>query len=423
MPTPAALPAEDGDNVKNSAAGKEEVANPEKPRSTSLLSKISDRFDDHSAEAENTELVLLGSEVSPGTSTRLIWQPMSGFVGLSDPTPILVVNGVKAGPRLCLTAAVHGDELNGIEVVRHILYSTNAEELSGTLIGVPIVNLQGFRRSSRYLADRRDLNRYFPGNTKGSSAARIANSFFKNVVSNCDALVDLHTGSFHRTNLPQLRADLRNPKVLEMARAMGPIVAVQSSGLRGSLRTAAADAGIPAVTLEAGRPLELEQSDIDQGIRSVESLMDALGMIKKRKFWEFKPEPMYYRSRWVRAKEGGMLFSNVELGQRVHEGDLLGKVTDPITNAKTDIYSPFNGRIIGMALNQVMQPGFAAFHIGLQSSAESAAEADDPTYPDYEDLDPDGAPINPENTAPGNPNDSDPPDADANAAELPEDSE
>lgn len=342
-------------------------------RKPGLLSKISKRFAGVTVQSENTPLVLLGSEIAPGTSTRLTWTPGSSFFGLSDPTPVLAVHGKHAGPRLCLTAAVHGDELNGIEIVRQVLYSLKPEELSGTVIGVPIVNLQGFRRSSRYLSDRRDLNRYFPGNERGSSASRIAHSLFEDIILKCEALLDLHTGSFHRTNLPQLRADLNYERVKDLAKNMGAIVAVQSVGAKGSLRRAAVEAGIPAVTLEAGKPNELQQDEIDHGVKSVESLMDALGMIDRRRFWEIKEEPVYYRSRWVRARDGGILFSSVHLGQRVKEGDVLGTVTDPITNSKSEIQSPFKGRVIGMALNQVMHPGFAAFHIGLQSSAEVAA--------------------------------------------------
>src|SRR5690606_29108454 len=158
-------------------------------------------------------LRMLGAEVLPGTATRLAWSVKDSLAGISVPTPVLVVHGAKPGPRVCLTAALHGDELNGIEVVRRVLYDLQPDKLSGTVIGVPIVNLQGFRRASRYLPDRRDLNRYFPGRPAGSSAARIAHSFFHDVILHCQYLVDLHTGSFRRTNLPQLRADLTTPAV------------------------------------------------------------------------------------------------------------------------------------------------------------------------------------------------------------------
>ena len=168
-----------------------------------------------------TSLTLLGSEVLPGTSTRLAWAPGIQIAGLSQPTPVLVVNGANPGPTLCLTGAIHGDELNGIEIVRRTVYDLDPDELSGRVIGIPIVNLQGFQRGSRYLPDRRDLNRHFPGTEWGSLADRIAHSLYTKVILHCDLLVDIHTGSLRRTNLPQLRADMNVPAVAEFTRGFG----------------------------------------------------------------------------------------------------------------------------------------------------------------------------------------------------------
>ena len=166
------------------------------------------------AEGTAEPLTILGTDIAPGTSQRLSWSATELFEGVPVSTPVLITNGIAPGPTVCLTAAVHGDELNGIEMVRRVFHDIDPNKLSGALIGVPIVNVQGFRRGSRYLPDRRDLNRYFPGNPNGSAAARIAHSLFTDVITHCDALIDLHTGSFERANLPQLRADLRNPDVV-----------------------------------------------------------------------------------------------------------------------------------------------------------------------------------------------------------------
>ena len=325
-------------------------------------------------EESQASLLMLDSEVLPGTSARLAWEPAEAFMGISAPTAVLVVNGKRKGPTLCLTAAVHGDELNGIEIVRHILYNIDPNTLAGAVVGVPIVNLQGFRRSSRYLPDRRDLNRYFPGNPNGSAASRIAFSFFDQVLRHCDMVVDLHTGSFSRTNLPQLRADLAYKKVADLAGKMGSIVVVQSRGRSGSLRRAAVEFGIPSVTLEAGEPHILDKSAVEQGVKSIQTLLHASDMAKTLSFWELRRGPVYYKSRWVRSVNGGILFSSVNLGDMVSQGTVLGTVTDPITNLSTDIVSPHNGKLIGMALNQVLYPGYAAYHIGLQAPASEAAE-------------------------------------------------
>lgn len=311
-------------------------------------------------------LKLLGSEIQPNTSQRISWAATELFEGVPVSTPVLIVNGKFAGPTLCLTAAVHGDELNGIEMVRRVMHDLNPEKLSGAVIGVPIVNLQGFRRGSRYLPDRRDLNRFFPGNPNGSAASRIAYSFFTEVIQHCNALIDLHTGSFERANLPQLRADLRNPDVVTLTQGFGATVILHSQPAKGTLRHAATAAGIPTVTLEAGGPSELELKEVKHGVKGIETLLNTLGMVKKIRLWG-EAEPVYYRSTWVRANRGGILLADVTLGSTVRQGDLLGTITDPMNNASTKLYSPHSGRIIGMARNQVVMPGFAVFHVGIQT--------------------------------------------------------
>jgi len=311
-------------------------------------------------------ITVLGTEVPPATSTRLSWSATELFEGVPVSTPVLVVNGALPGPTLCMTAAVHGDELNGIEMVRRVMHELDPSKVSGAVIGVPIVNVQGFRRGSRYLPDRRDLNRYFPGNPNGSAAARIAYSFFNNVIAQCDALIDLHTGSFERANLPQIRADLRNPDVMTLTQGFGSMVILHSTPAVGTLRHAATRAGIPAVTLEAGGPSQLELNEVKLGVKGIETLVNTLGMVKKRRLWG-KPEPVYYRSSWVRVDNGGILLVDVSLGSTVRKGDLLGTITDPMSNARSELRSPYSGRIIGMARNQVVMPGFAAFHVGIQT--------------------------------------------------------
>ncbi len=316
------------------------------------------------ASGDAVMLRLLGKEVPPGSYRRLAWAGTELFEGIPLTSPVLVVNGARPGPTLCLTAAVHGDELNGIEMVRRVLHELRPEKLSGAVIGVPIVNIQGFKSGTRYLPDRRDLNRYFPGNSRGSAASRIAGSFFNEVVSHCNALVDLHTGSFERANLPQLRADMRIPDVVTLTEGFGATVIINSIPREGTLRHEATKAGIPTVTLEAGGPGRLELDEVDHGVKGIETLLNTLGMVNKVSLWG-APEQVYYKSTWVRADRGGILLNDVELGASVDEGELLGTITDPITNAQTRIYAPKKGRVIGLARNQVVMPGFAAYHLGI----------------------------------------------------------
>ncbi len=362
----------DPDSRSNEAAADVEgLLNPEPVREP--MGPLADAVTD--AEGQAKPLVLLGSEILPGTAHRLSWSATELFEGVPVSTPVLVANGVLPGPTVCLTAAVHGDELNGIEMVRRIFHDIEPKKLAGALIGVPIVNVQGFRRGSRYLPDRRDLNRYFPGNPNGSAAARIAHSLFFDVISHCDALIDLHTGSFERANLPQLRADLRNPDVVTLTHGFGAMVVLHSAPGVGTLRYAATRAGIPTVTVEAGGPSQLELAEVKHGVKGVETLLTTLGMTRRTRLWG-DPEPVYYKSSWVRANNGGILLSDVSLGSSVRKGDLLGSITDPMSNARTELRSPYSGRIIGMARNQVVMPGFAAFHVGIQTDEVSATEAE-----------------------------------------------
>ncbi len=322
-------------------------------------------------------LKLLGAEVPPGSSRRLTWKASYGFGELDAPAPVQVANGVNAGPHLCITAAVHGDELNGIEIVRRVMQRLDTQKLSGAVIGVPIVNIPGFQRGSRYLPDRRDLNRFFPGDPQGSLASRIAHDFFHSIIARCDYLVDLHTGSFARSNLPQLRADLRNPPVLEMTKGFGAIAVLHTPGAKGTLRRAAAEAGIPSVTLEAGEPDRLQTLEVEQGVKGIESLMSHLGMRPKTFLWR-SAQPVFYESHWVRADRGGILFSEQRLGNQVRVGDVLGTVTDPLSNVRTDLIAPHNGKLLGKALNQFVMPGFAAFRLGIETSQEQLAQEAQP---------------------------------------------
>ena len=332
---------------------------------------------------EASPFTLFDKSIAPGEKRELRWTAGESFAGSNITTPVLVAHGTQPGPVLCMTAAVHGDELNGIEVVRRVLNDVDPAQLTGTVVGMPIVNIMGFSRSSRYLPDRRDLNRYFPGTLYGSAASRIAYRLFRQVIVNCDALVDFHTGSFDRANLPQVRGDLTIPSVLEFTRGFGATPVLHSPGSRGMLRLAATDHGIPAVTFEVGAPLRLEPEQIDFAVEAIVTLSHKMGMTRSFRMWA-EPQATFYESKWVRADSGGMLFTTVALGDRVREGQRLGKVVDPIRNEEQPIVSPFRGRVIGMALNQVVLPGFAAYHIGIETSEAQAAEeaAQAPAEPD-----------------------------------------
>jgi len=327
-----------------------------------------------SVEATQDAITVLDTTIEPGESRRLLWIASETSYGSKLETPVYVIRGKEPGQTLCLTAAIHGDELNGVEIVRQVVSTLSAEKLRGTVIGVPIVNLLGFTRGSRYLPDRRDLNRYFPGNPSGSSASRIAHSFFEGIVRHCDLLIDLHTGSLNRTNMPQVRANLQIPEVLDFTTKFGSTAVLHSRKLSGNMRSAATNAGIPTVALELGEPGTLQVPHVEAGVEIVETVLSALGMTRSSRM-AAKSQPVFYSSRWVRANYGGLLVSKVTVGDHVKRGTLLGTMVNPLGNESYEIVAPYSGRILGMALNQFMLPGYAAFHIGIVADEETVVES------------------------------------------------
>lgn len=309
---------------------------------------------------------ILKTRIPPASIKRLKWSP----AGLDEPTPVWVINGKHPGKTLCMTAAIHGDELNGVEIVRRVMHDIRPKKLHGRIVGVPIVNLKGFQRGSRYLPDRRDLNRSFPGVKNGSLSSRIAYSLYHEVIEHCNALIDLHTGSLKRDNLLQVRADMRNPDVVNFTHGFDKTVVVHSRGHSGMLRKVAVKNGIPAVTLEAGESSRLQAAQIDLAVQSIYSLLQREGMYSRIFSWG-EPEPIYFQSHWLRADIGGILLSKVELGADVKVGDVLGTVSDPTRNKVVEIVARADGRVIGKAVDQVVLPGFAVYHLGLEALPEN----------------------------------------------------
>ena len=309
-------------------------------------------------------LQLLGREIAPGTSSKFAFIPDRSFEASYLNMPVFVARGLTPGPTLCLTAGIHGDELNGVEVARRAFAQIDPQKLRGTLIALPAINAEGVRSGSRYLSDRRDLNRAFPGSLGGSVARLIAHAVFTRVLSRCDALVDLHTASNQRANLPQIRADLSDPAIRELAIHFGLGIVVAGSGPDGSLRREAAKAGIPAIIYEAGEPFRFQEDEIKRGVQGVENVMAYLDMTEEIDR-EISDDRIYDRSRWVRVAfgNGGFFFPTADLGDVVHTGDSLGNIIDPLTDASFEVISPIAGEVIGMAVPQPVLSGYALFHL------------------------------------------------------------
>jgi len=302
-------------------------------------------------------------------------------------TPVVlsaqVICGKREGPRLFVCAAVHGDEINGVEIVRRLRQCPSLERLRGTLILVPVVNVYGFVRQSRYLPDRRDLNRSFPGSEKGSLAARLAKAFLEEIVAKADAGIDLHTGAVHRENLPQIRATFEDSgRVEALAKAFGSPVILNADLRDGSLRESAARLGVPVLVYEAGEALRFDELAIRAGVRGVQGVMRQLGMLGPSKRGPASsprhphPEPVIATStQWIRAPQSGILRDTRPLGARVDKGEGLGWIADPLGDNETRVEAPAAGVIIGKVQLPLVNEGEALYHLARFGKPDLAAEA------------------------------------------------
>jgi hypothetical protein len=278
--------------------------------------------------------------------------------------PVQVLCGKRDGPVLFVSAAIHGDELNGVEIIRRLLKVRGLKRIRGTLIAVPIVNLHGFINLSRYFPDRRDLNRSFPGSESGSLAARVAHLFMTEIVSQATHGIDLHTGAINRGNLPQIRGNLDDAETLELARAFGTPVILNSRLRDGSLRMAAMDHEIPILLYEAGEALRFDEVAIRGGVEGIVRVMRRLGMLPRTRK-KPPPTPVIARSSsWVRAPQSGLFRSYVRLGDRVvRDETVLGVVSDPFGEQEVDIPAEHSGIVIGRLNLPLVNEGDAVCHV------------------------------------------------------------
>jgi uncharacterized protein len=288
--------------------------------------------------------------------------------------PVRVVHGREPGPVVWIDAAVHGDEVVGVEVIRQVLALVSPKTLRGTLMAVPVVNVLGFMTGDRYLPDRRDLNRSFPGSARGSLASRIAHLLMTEVVARCDVGIDLHTGSDRRDNLPQIRADLDHPETRRLAAAFGAPVMLHAKLRDGSLRQAARDAGAIALLYEAGEALRLEEGPIVAGVDGVLRVLATLGMLDRAP--DVPAESLECRtSAWMRARGSGILHLEVELGDRVEAGARLGRVADAFGTGGRIVRADGAGIIIGLTRAPIVHAGDAVAHIAAPADADRSATA------------------------------------------------
>ncbi len=318
-------------------------------------------------------LTLCGVDIPKGTIHNLEIE-LPKLYNLPAVIPVQVIRGKKDGPTVFVSAAVHGDEMIGIEIIRRLKLLSQLKKIRGTLILVPVVNVYGLTTLSRYMPDRRDLNRSFPGSAKGSLAARIAKIFFDEVVMKSNYGIDIHTGAIHRANLPQIRTNIKNEETLRLAKAFEAPVILHSELRDKSLRSEAQEEGVSVLLYEAGEALRFDETAIKIGVKGVINVLRALDMIPQTKKKRYKNPVIFKSSTWVRSPESGILRTIKALGDAVKGGELIGFIDDPVEDKSWQILSNFDGIIIGKIQIPLVQEGDALFHIARFDALDVAEE-------------------------------------------------
>lgn len=318
-------------------------------------------------------IVIAGTEIEPGTRAELELRPAALPSGGWMPIPVVVFHGATAGPTVWVSAALHGDEVIGVEIIRQVMERLDPATIKGTVLAVPVVNVPGFASGDRYMPDRRDLNRSFPGSARGSLASRFAHTFMTEIVRKCEYGIDLHTGSDHRRNVPQIRADLTDPRTKELADAFAAPFTMHSRVRDGSLREAAVRADAVTLLYEAGEAWRFDDESIRVGVRGTRRVLAHLGVIRLtpgERRARVAPTVLLGTSAWIRSPMSGLARLGVPLGTRVAAGQAIGVVSDAIGSTERVVKTRKAGIVVGRNESPVVHRGDALVHI--------ATAADDP---------------------------------------------
>lgn len=325
---------------------------------------------------KNKPLIIAGTTIQPGERKTIELPAATLYTQTSVNIPVHIIHGTKPGPCVFLTAAIHGDEVNGIEIIRRLSFYSALKHLSGTLITIPIANVYGFITLSRYLPDRRDLNRSFPGSKSGSLAARLANLLMEEIITKCTHGIDLHTGRMHLENLPQIRTNIDSPAAFDMAQAFNAPIIIDAKLRDGSLRQAATELNIPVLLYEAGQALRFDEFAIRAGVKGVINVLHSLGMIKRHTKKSIESSVARFTS-WIRAPESGVVNHLKKLGSTVTTGEALGTISNPFTKKEQEIIATFDGIIIGWIKLPCINEGDAIYHIAsFKEIAEVSEQID-----------------------------------------------
>jgi predicted deacylase len=320
-------------------------------------------------DVRNEPITIGTTTVPPGRKMRIELPFARLPTGSPAYLPIAVINGRTAGPNVWISGGIHGDEINGVEVVREVMRALDAKTLRGAVIAVPIVNPLGFLIRSRYLPDRRDLNRAFPGSPRGSTASRLAHLFMTEVVAHCSVGIDCHTATNHRMNLPQIRADVDDAETMSLARAFGAPFTIESRARDGSLRQAATERGIKMLVYEAGQSDRFDDESIKLGVAGIMRTLRSMRMIEAS-LPRARPTRVIRHTRWIRARRGGLVEIEPRLGDHVVAGEVVARISDAFGLRPTQVKTTSTGWVLARTLSPLVNPGDPLLHIATEQGPD-----------------------------------------------------
>ncbi|MEW2920730.1 succinylglutamate desuccinylase/aspartoacylase family protein [Muricauda sp. ANG21] len=315
-------------------------------------------------EKENKTITINSVDIAPGQNRSVQLNIARLPTGTLIDIPVHVFNGKEVGPTVLIQAGLHGDEINGVETLRRMLQDNCFSIEKGAVIVVPIVNIFGFIHFSRDVPDGKDVNRSFPGRKTGSLASRIAHTYTEQILPQVDFGIDLHTGGSQRHNHPQARYTSGDAKSEAMAKAFNAPFYFSSKLIAGSFRKTTYKMGIPTMVYESGESMRFDENAIAMGIKGVENVLQFLGLVSKGKKVKQELSIHLESTRWIRAARAGMFIPQIANGQAVEKGETLGLVTDTFAKKNKKVKAPFDGHVICINHQAVVNQGDALFHIG-----------------------------------------------------------
>tara|TARA_R110002050_G_scaffold285430_3_gene435121 strand:+ start:7203 stop:8177 length:975 start_codon:yes stop_codon:yes gene_type:complete len=317
------------------------------------------------AEIKTSILSILGEQIKPGESKEVNFDIANLHTSSSVNVPIIIERSKKPGPTVLFTSGIHGDEVNGVEIVRHLIEKGINKPRIGTIICMPVINIFGFINLKREFPDGRDLNRVFPGSPSGSLAGRVAHKLMEEIVPHVDIIIDFHTGGSGRFNAPQIRYSKDNKIVIELAKVFGAPFVLYSKNVSKSFRTSCFKLGKPLLLFEGGKSFHINDVVTHSGVNGSKRVLKHLGMLKTTfKSYNPKKECVFINeSKWLRAKYSGMFKASVLIGSQVKKNDILGHITDPYGKFNFLVKASNSGYIINVNESPIVYQGDALFHI------------------------------------------------------------